>query len=102
MFSPRSNFATVILDDMIFVIGGYNGTCTREVFDDEGDVVLFAPKDPRTFVTGHCVILEKRLFFFSASFRPLRARRNALSTRKCRKRFQKFYMEPVFNGEKGT
>lgn len=25
MFSPRSNFATVILDDMIFVIGGYNG-----------------------------------------------------------------------------
>lgn len=25
MFSPRSNFATVILDDMIFVVGGFNG-----------------------------------------------------------------------------
>lgn len=25
MFSPRSNFATVILDDKIFVIGGFNG-----------------------------------------------------------------------------
>lgn len=30
MFSPRSNFATVILDDMIFVIGGYNGTLKKE------------------------------------------------------------------------
>jgi hypothetical protein len=25
MFSARSNFATVLLDDMIFVIGGFNG-----------------------------------------------------------------------------
>jgi len=32
MFSPRSNFATVILDDMIFVIGGYNGK-KRSHFD---------------------------------------------------------------------
>lgn len=25
MFSPRSNFSTVILDDMIFAVGGFNG-----------------------------------------------------------------------------
>jgi hypothetical protein len=25
MFTPRSNFATAVLDDMIFVIGGFNG-----------------------------------------------------------------------------
>lgn len=30
MFSPRSNFATVILDDMIFVIGGYNGISEKK------------------------------------------------------------------------
>lgn len=32
MFSPRSNFATVILDDMIFVIGGYNGIPSKKLF----------------------------------------------------------------------
>lgn len=26
MFCPRSNFASVVLDDMIFVVGGFNGT----------------------------------------------------------------------------
>lgn len=30
MFNPRSNFATVILDDMIFVVGGFNGNYVRE------------------------------------------------------------------------
>ena len=25
MFCPRSNFGTVVLDDMIFVVGGYDG-----------------------------------------------------------------------------
>nr|CAD7256029.1 unnamed protein product [Timema shepardi] len=28
MFSPRSNFATAVLDEMIFVIGGFNGQTT--------------------------------------------------------------------------
>jgi kelch-like protein 10 len=51
MFSPRSNFATVILDDMIFVIGGYNGRFVRarRVSDDEGDDLvpkLHLAKDP--------------------------------------------------------
>ena len=40
MFSPRSNFAAVVIDEMIYAIGGFNGSSTIasvECFDGETD-----------------------------------------------------------------
>jgi len=40
MYSPRSNFATEIIDDMLFTIGGFNGVTTIfnvECYDSQAD-----------------------------------------------------------------